>query len=125
MEFHQHFGAAAFIVETLFEIAKKLNKLGVGVGVLLMDRAAVTGHAALLVLEMRDGVHFDEIDEIQDELNFAAVKVGGIGQALQLIDIINQCSVLRVDDRLTGFKSFGPREHSWFGISGSSTCSNG
>jgi hypothetical protein len=114
MEFPQYFRPAAVRVEAQLEPVEKLQKIVVGLFIIVLCRTTVTFHAALLLREMHGDVILHETHELKAKFHILPAGIGDAGQALQLVDVINQRLVLGINQRMSGFKFFGPLQHIWF-----------
>ena len=66
-------------------------------------------HAPLLVREMRGGIMFHKFKEAKH----FGVGIQTSGEALQPVDVGDQHLVLRVNQRVAGFKLFTPEQHNF------------
>ena len=108
MEIPQHFWAAAFIGQPAFEIRVVPQKLLVRKFVLRICRTLMPLHATFFMFEMHCGVRLHEVHEVDYEFHLLTGGVRGMRHAIQLIDIIYQQLVLKINLRMPGFKFFSP-----------------
>ena len=69
-------------------------------------------HAPLLMREMHGGIMLHEFKEAEH----FGVGIQTRGQALQPVDVGDQHLVLRVNQRVAGFKLFTPEQHNFDGL---------
>lgn len=107
----KHVRPEALFFAALLELAEQGYELRVGAFILRVGRAAVTLHAIFFKLEMRLGVGFQKIYQVEQEFAFLPGGIGFGQHSLQMVDVIDQHPMLLI--KLVGAccKPFVPKDH--------------
>jgi hypothetical protein len=111
MQPHNNFVAETFRPVARFEVAEKVPEPFMGLFVDGMGGAPVTFHALLLKLKMRFRVGFKKINQMDQEIAFLPGWIGDAQHLLQMIDVVDQHPVLKINLVRAGRKLFSPGYH--------------
>ena len=111
MQFPDQFQAITFQIKLAFDALEASDKFPVGFLIGLLRGTPAMVHALFLIPEMGHNVRSQKINEFGQQPDFFHAGVGVGGPAVELVNIVNQHSMLGVNDVMAGLKFFGPNDH--------------